>query len=261
MIKHQLFIGAALIAGVAIGYFAAPAPSPVAPAPETEFIADEEIADNGASASLAALRARIAELEAQLAKKGEDSEELVSNAVARIEERRRDRGGWGERRSPREFVEEMQKNHPEQFVQMTNRVAQWRQSRLDRQQSKLDYLAAINTSGMNERQRESHEKLQDLIVRHAELEEQLHDLDMSDEDRRRVFEEMREVDRTIGRLNDEERRTLLGETAKALGLGDEDAQALTDTVQDILEVTENSRMGPPGGMGGPGGQRGGRRGR
>lgn len=84
MIKHQLFIGAALVAGVAIGYFAAPQKSSANVETEETYVAKSAIADSGEAASIAALRARIAELEAKLAGKGEESAELIANAVDRL---------------------------------------------------------------------------------------------------------------------------------------------------------------------------------
>lgn len=260
MIKHQLFIGAALVAGVAIGYFAAPQKSSANVEAEETYVAKSAIADSGEAASIAALRARIAELEAKLAGKGEESAELIANAVDRLEGRARRNF---ERSTPRQFMEEMKKNNPEQYTQMTNRFAEWRQSRLERQQSKLDFLASIDTSRMSAAERDTHEKLQDLIVRRDEIETELQNLDLSNEDRRRIIEDLHEVSREIAHLNGEERKALLGETARALGLNGEDAEALSDTVRDIFEVTEDSRaVGPFGGMGGGRrGPRGGGRGR
>lgn len=251
MIKHQLFIAAALIAGVAIGYFVAPETTQVEREGET-YVPAEAIANEGEAASIAALRARIAELEAQL--KGEKSvgEEIVSNAVSRLEGRRRRDEDPGAR------LERMKVENPERYTEMTNRFAQWRQAHRERQQSKLDFLGAIDTSRMSTSARETHEKLQDLIIRRDEIENELQAIAMGDdESRREVFGRLMEVNREISELNGEERKNLLNETAKILGLGDAEAAALTETVQDILEVTDNG-FGGPGGPGGPGGQRGGR---
>lgn len=246
MIKHQLFIGAALIVGVAIGFFAAPTTTVVQPADET-YVPSGAIANEGESASIAALRARIAELEAQLKGDQTAGAEIVSNAVARIEGRRERRG------KPREWMEELKKNDPERYHEMTNRFAQWRQAHRERQQSKLDFLGSIDTSHMSAGAKATHEKLQDLIIRRDEIENELQSLGMSDDEdaRREIFGRLMDVNREIAELNGEERKNLLNETAKILGLGDAEADALTETVQDILEVTENN-------FGGPGGPRGGR---
>ena len=62
MIKHQMFIAAALLAGVAIGYFVKDEPI-VAGAPTAEIAPKKSVADKGEEASVRALRRRIAELE------------------------------------------------------------------------------------------------------------------------------------------------------------------------------------------------------
>ena len=259
MIKHQLFIGAALIAGVAIGYFAAPAGEEAPPPPQndTEYVAKTAIADKGDAAALAALRARIKELEAKLAGNQAEDVALISNAIASAQAARPPRGDRG--RNPGEWMENLKKTDPARYTQMTNRFAQWRADRLNRQQSKLDFLSSIDTSHMSASARKTHEKLQDLIVRREEIEDEMHaDPNMSWEERGQIFNRMREVDDQIRHLNGEERQTLLKETARELGLGRDDAEALSATIQDILTVTDNN----PFGRGGPGrGGRGGNRGR
>lgn len=258
MIKQQLFIGAALIAGVAIGYFSAPSSEGSTPVPQddAEYVAKSAIANQGDAAALAALRARIKELETKLAGNQEEDVALISNVIAQTQAERGPRGDRG--RNPGEWMENLKKTDPARYTQMTNRFAQWRNDRLNRQQSKLDFLASIDTSHMSASARQTHEKLQDLIVRREEIEDEMHaDPNMSWEERGQVFNRMREVDDQIRRLNGEERKTLLRETARELGLGKEDAAALTETIQDILTVTDNN----PFGRGGPGGRGGRGRGR
>ena len=81
MIKHQMFIAAALLAGVAIGYFVKDEPIPVEE-PTAEEIAKKPVADKGDEASVKALRRRSVELEKLLAEKDGKSEIAISNAVA-----------------------------------------------------------------------------------------------------------------------------------------------------------------------------------
>lgn len=256
MIKQQLVIGAALVAGVAIGYFAAPAGTGTSVETQDEtYVAKGAIADKGDAAALAALRARIKELEAKLAGDEEADLELISSAVTRVNEGRRPRE---RQQNPVQMLEEFRKNDPERYAQMTNRIAQRRSDRLNRQQSKLDFLAAVDVSGMSPQARETHEKLQDLIVKREEIEDEMYAADLSWDDRREIFERMREVDGQINQLNRAERQNLLNETAKALGLKEEDAMALGATVQEIYDVTGNQGFGGRGGPGGAGGARGGR---
>ena len=252
MIKHQMFIGAALIAGVAIGYFSAPRGEGQTSVPQGEgdYVAKSAIADKGDAAALAALRARVKELEAKLAGNQAEDVALISNAIASAQAARPPRGDRG--RNPGEWLENLKKTDPARYTQMTNRFAQWRADRLNRQQSKLDFLSSIDTSHMSASARKTHEKLQDLIVRREEIEDEMHaDPNMSWEERGQIFNRMREVDDQIRQLNGEERKTLLNETARELGLGKDDAAALTETIQDILTATDNGPFGR-GGRGGRG---------
>ena len=65
MIKHQMFIAAALLAGVAIGYFVKDEPV-AAEEPKVEEAAKKAVEDKGEEASVKALRRRIVELEKML---------------------------------------------------------------------------------------------------------------------------------------------------------------------------------------------------
>ena len=170
MIKHQMFIGMALIAGVAAGYFMrgdgggakAPSDEP-APAPARRG----RIADDGEKASVRSLRRRIAELERMLAAKGLD----VSNAVAEV---RKIVPEGGDRRDPRAWLENLRNSDPQRYAQMTNRFARWRRHRSERARSTIDFLSSIDTSQMSEGAQKTHKELQG---RHCECAKaQLRDL-------------------------------------------------------------------------------------
>lgn len=246
MIRQQLFIGAALIAGTAIGFFVRPQPekaAETAPAPAPERAT--RIEDKGDAATLAALRARVRELEARLAKARDNDEELVSNAVERLEVARRDR-----RREdgPREWMADLQQRDPERFAQMTNSFARWRQERKTQQAERASFLASVDTSRMSPAARKTHADYQNLLARREAIEEKLHDMDLSDEERREVFEEMASVGREMRQTRSAERQVLLREVARAVGLDGETASDLVQTVGEVYEATEDVHPG----HGGPG---------
>ena len=263
MIRTQMFIAAALLVGVAIGYFAGEPGMPASPESGTATnVPPAKIADTGDAASVKALRHRIAELEKLLAEKDGKSEIAISNAVAEAVKNRPPeppRGNWRER------MEEMKKNEPERYAQMTNRFAQWRRNRAEQARSKIDFLSAIDTSHMSARAKETHDELQALIARREEIEAQLHQEDLSDTEREALWKEMRESFRELQRLNGEERKNLLAETAHNLGFEGDDAKEISATIQEVIEATDGGWGGGRhhGGHRGPpsGGPQGGARGR
>jgi hypothetical protein len=104
-----------------------------------------------------------------------------------------------------------------------------------------------------------HSDLQDMIEKREAIEDKMRNfLDMSEEERRAAFDEMRETDGKIRELNRAERENLLAQTAQALGFQGDDATEIVETVKGIYEATENGGWGGPGGPGGPGGGRGNR---
>ena len=254
MIKHQMFIAAALLAGVAIGYFVKDEPIP-AEEPKAEEKAKKPVADKGDEASVKALRHRIAELERLLAEKDGASEIAISNAVA---EAARMRPPEPPRMNWRERMEEMKKNDPERYTQMTNRFANWRRSRAEQARNKIDFLSSIDTSHMSAGAKKTHAALQDLITKREEIEEQLQQPDMADDQRRSLMEQLRDMRHQIQRLNGEERMNLISEVANSLGFEGEDAKEVALTLIDVVQATDEGfvphhgghRGPPPGGPGG-----------
>ena len=109
-------------------------------------------------------------------------------------------------------MERMKKETPERYAQMTNGMAQFRRQRLDRAQTKIDFLSSIDTSRMGKEALETHQKLQDLIAQREELEAKINPeaiASATDEERREFFETMRDTDRQIRELNRAERENLL----------------------------------------------------
>ena len=252
MIKHQMFIAAALFAGVAIGYFVKDEPIP-AEAPRVEEKAKKPVADKGDEASVKALRHRITELEKLLAEKDGKSEIAISNAVAEAVKARPPAPppqNWRER------MEEMKKNDPERYTQMTNRFANWRRSRAEQARNKIDFLSSIDTSHMSAGAKKTHNALQELIARREGIEQQLQSPDLTDEERGKLMGELHSTHHELMRLNGEERNNLFEETARNLGFDGEDAKEISATIQEVIHATDAGWGGHHGGPRGPRGQGG-----
>ena len=240
----------ALLAGIALGYCFAPSAAD-APAPKEEKskATKHQLVNVGEAASVKALRARIAELESQLADaqaKAVATNEVVSAAP---------QGEPGQLRgNPREWMENLKKTDPERYTQMTNRFAQFRRRRLERQQRNLDFLASVDTSHMSASAKKTHVALQNAIARREELEEKIHQEDISDSERQELWGQMMATERELRGLRRAERNNLFEATANALGFDGEDAKEIVGTLKEVVESTESSwrHMGPPSGGGRPG---------
>ena len=251
MIKHQMFIAAALLAGVAIGYFVKDEPV-VAEEEKAEEVAKKPVADKGDEATVKALRHRITELEKLLAEKDGKSEIAISNAVA---EAAKARPPAPQQQNWRERMEEMKKNDPARYTQMTNRFANWRRSRAEQARNKIDFLSSIDTSHMSAGAKKTHDALQELIARREDVEAQLQDPDLTDEERGKLMRQLWESHGELQRLNGEERKNLIDETARSLGFEGEDAQEISATIREVIEATDSGWGGHHGGhRGGPRGR-------
>lgn len=257
MIKYQMFIAVALLVGVAIGYFVKDEPVAAAEPAKVEDKAKKPVADKGDEATVRALRHRIAELEKALAEKEERSEAAVASTEPQARAPERPQMNWRER------IEEMKKNDPERYSEMTNRMAQWRRDQSVRAKNKIEFLSSIDTSRMSAGAKKTHIALQNLIARRDDLEAQLQQECLSDDDRGTLMRELWESHRELQRLNAEERKILIDETAKGLGFAGEDAREFSETIQEVIEATDSGwggrhhggpRGGGPHGPGGPGGR-------
>ena len=249
MIKHQMFIAAALLAGVAIGYFVKDEPI-AAEEPTVEVVPKKAVADKGDEASVKALRRRIVELEKLLAEKDGKSEIAISNAVA---EAAKARPPAPPQQNWRERMEEMKKNDPARYAQMTNRFANWRRNRAEQARNKIDFLSSIDTSRMSTGAQKTHNALQELIARREGIEQQLQSPDLTDEERGKLMGELHSTHHELMRLSGEERNNLVEETARNLGFEGEDAKEISATIQEVIRATDAGWGGHHGGHRGPGG--------
>jgi len=242
----SFLVAIALLAGVALGFCfgVTTSTTPEQAKAEKEKTERRPPADVGETASVKALRSQIADLKRQLA--AAQSRPVPTNEVVAVNPQ----GGPGPMNmSWRERIEDMKKNDPERYTQMTNRFAQFRRRRLERQQRDLDFLASVDTSRMSASAKKTHAALQNAIARREELEEKMHQEDLSDADRQALWGQMMAADRELRGLRRAERNNLFEVTANALGFEGEDAKEIVGTLKEVVESTENSwrHMGPPPG--------------
>lgn len=184
------------------------------------------------------LRARITELERRLADGQTPEQEPPPAAVPAPE-------AAAPRHEPfQDRMARLAKEDPARYAEITNRFAMIRKSRLEHAQSRIDFLSTIDTASMSTEARATHEALQDLIEKREELESRLHDPELTDDERRRLFLDMREADHSLHKLNQQERRNLLTQMAVELGFNNETARDITATINDIVNATENHRHRP-----------------
>ena len=244
----SFLVAIALLVGVALGFCSGVTTSttPEQAKAEREKAAKRPLADAGEAASVKALRARIAELERMLAD-AKAKPKPATNEVEKIAAQdgpRPPRGG-----GPREWLENMKKNDPVRYAQMTNRFEQFRRRRAERQQRNLDFLSSVDTSHMSAAAKKTHVALQEAIALREQLEAKMHQEDLSDAERRALFEQMRESERELRSLRRAERDNLFEATANTLGFEGDDAKEIVDTLKEVIESTESSwrHMGPPPG--------------
>ncbi len=270
---------AALIVGAALGYFIPPlfSGTPEQASEETDAKTPGKRQSHartqparGHDADLNRLRARIKELERQLADATGKAAEPEEETPVKTEDRPQNpflRNGPPRMPTAAEMranMEELREKDPARYTQMTNRFARHQQDRLQRVNKRLEILASVDTSRFNEKELQTHEALQDAIARREELRQMINpqNEDVTEEQRHATFEELRQLDETMRQLETQERNTLLNKASQSFGVSAANAKELTETIKAIYDATGNSGHHGPGGgwgQGGPGGGRGGRR--
>jgi membrane-associated HD superfamily phosphohydrolase len=136
-------------------------------------------------------------------------------------------------------LERMKDENPERYASMTNRMAQFRRRMMQRTESKLETLAAIDTTGWSKSQIATHEKYQELIARREELMDIIrHDSGASSQERDAAFAELRQIGHELRETSAKERNTLLDKTFQELGYSSSDAKEIRETIKTIYSTTE-----------------------
>ncbi|MBP3404711.1 MAG: hypothetical protein J6N18_01300 [Kiritimatiellae bacterium] len=218
-----LIAGAALLAGVAIGWTVKPAPTEniTAEVHDSGFKRKKRVADSSTRVKIATTVVTNV------------VQSTVTNTVEVAENRPRGPGDF------MADLERMKKDEPERYATMTNRMAQFRNRMTQRTENKLDTLASIDTRGWSKSQIATHEKYQDLIAKRAELMEIIrHDSGATKEERDAAFGELRKLGRDLHETSAKERNTLLDKTFQELGYSSSDAREIRETIKTIYSTTE-----------------------
>ena len=251
MVRQQLVIGAALLAGAAIGFCLAPEGEQRPAEAEAEPQAKAAIADRGDEASVAALRARVKSLEAELAKARAqaqlvDIEDKIESA--KEEASSREEGPWRGGERFRADMERIKKEDPERYRKIVARGEDFRRRGAERRQAKIDYLSSIDTAEMSEPAKAVHETLKAALARRTAIDAELGSEELTDERREELMGQMRYAEREIRRLNRAERANLLGTIAAAVGMEGDAATEFVQAVSEVVEATDSGfggHHGPP----------------
>ena len=238
------------VIGYGAGTFLGKSGDGVAATPESGHRQKKRIDDQGESASVRALRARIRELERQLAERADATGGTNGTEMAAVPP------PAGERREGfQERMERLQRDDPARYAQITNNMAQWHRRQSERRAKQMEILSSVDASRMSPAAQQVHADLQEAIARREELEQQLQDPALSDERRHELWNQVRELGQATWQLNVRERNNLITETAKELGFKGQAVRDFNATMREIIEATDNSSNwhGGHGRHRGPGG--------
>lgn len=207
------------------------------------------IRDKGEDASVRALRARIRDLERQLAENQARSETTKAEDARPVGEETRQERSPRRREGFRERMERMKKEDPKRYEEMTKRFESFRKAFAERQQMRQEFLSSVDTSRMSSDDKKVHNDYQELLARRDELMEQMHDEGISEDQRRAIGTELHETMGQLNALGEQERSNLLRQTIETLGFQGDEVGEIASTINDVFDVTTEWRPGRPRGRG------------
>lgn len=207
------------------------------------------IRDKGDDASVKALRARIRDLERQLAERQTRSETTKAEVATPAGEATQSERSHQRREGFRERMERMKKEDPKRYEEMTKRFESFRKAFAERQQARQEFLSSVDVSRMSASDKKVHNDYQELLAHRDELMEQMHDEGVSDDQRRAIGTELHETMGQLNALGEQERSNLLRQTIESLGFQGDEVGEITATINDVFDVTSEWRPGRQRGHG------------
>lgn len=229
-------------------------PAAVEPLPKAEPVFRREtppqtvvVKDEAALRTVEALRKRVAELEKGLAAREAELEQLNRKHQAEAASPRMPGRGDFRRR-----MEQFKKENPERYAEMEKQREEMRQRMERDKEERANFLASVNTQGMNENQKANHEKLLETLAKIEELRAQREQANAEPGSAAdtEFHQAMRQTMTELGTLYEQERISLLEQAAFAAGYEGNDAATFVDYIQEAVQSTTM-----PWGLGGHGGGR------
>ena len=213
-----------------------------------ESTTSSPISDAGSAATIASLRARIAELESALSAQGN-----VRDADTPVREGASAQGKDSRRMGPpsREEMKKWEAEHPEEAAKMKKEMEKRMAEHKEREAARRDFISSVDTSSWSYSAKKNHSSYLAAKEKQEELMEQMHNPDLTDDERDSIFQQMRENGQSLRSMADTERENLLSTAVENSGITGDAAEELISTIQDVYEATQ--QQGGRGGPGGPGG--------
>ncbi len=126
----------------------------------------------------------------------------------------------------------------DQLNQVSNAFSELRERLANRNKSKLEFLASIDTSGMTSKERKTHAKFQELLAKreaiNAKMKGGFPDVG--------AIKELVELGIEMAPVAKEERSLLMRQMAKELGYSGNDVEVVHDAVSNIIDCTMPSGL-------------------
>ena len=215
--------------------------------PKPEEVRDEKPAAEKPSASgdaarLAKAQKRIAELERDLASARRaatalKAEKLEKVASAQTNKAERVISLNGDGKDVLGKLES-QLTH-EEFSQVTNAMSQLRARLAEKAKGRMEFLAAVNTDGMSDDERENHAKFLKLMEKREAIAAKMKGGFPDAES----IQKMVELEVEMAPVAKKARSALVGQVARELGYQGEDVDVVRDTVNTIFDCTSGGGLG------------------
>lgn len=234
--KKVLGVAVLFLAGIAGGFAIGKMQNPQSKTVESEPAAEAAVEKSDEAEQLEKAKQRILKLERDIATLKQQRDKKAAEESKKAAEK------------PQEEVITIEngdimgnlkdKLSPDQFSQVSNAFSELRERMANRNKSKMEFLASVDTSGMTSKERKTHARFQELMAKreaiNAKMNGGLPDVG--------AIKELVELGIEMAPIAKEERSTLMRQMARELGYTGKDVDVVHDAMSNIIDCTMPSGL-------------------
>lgn len=201
------------------------------------------------TSTVRALRAKVGDLETRLSRLAKAAKVLADinakTAVAAKTNAAAAQLPWGSRFiTVAEWLARLKATDPARYIRETNEYARmWKEHR-DELDGRIDFFKSIDTSKFSDEEKATHARLLELAEANRDLEDRMEECGADKDAMEKLRQEKWDHMAKMRELCQQERDTLLRETAEAAGCPDTESQTVIDTIKTVYQSTDPYNLPP-----------------
>lgn len=203
------------------------------------------------TSTVRALRAKVGDLETRLSRLAKAAKVLADiNAKATVAPKTNAlpdaaKPPWGGKfLTASEWLARLKATDPARYIRETNEYARMWHAHRDEVDGRIDFFNSIDTSKFSDEEKATHARLLELAETNRDLEDRMEECGADKDEMEKLRREKWDNMTKMRELCQQERDTLLRETAEAAGCPDTESQTVIDTIKTVYQATDPYNLPP-----------------